>query len=128
MTALHTAATHLADLLERENAALQRLDLPAATALLADKRAALAAFERAGLADSLAGASAERMRPLAIRLRDAAAENKRLLERAMAAQQYVMSLLAQAARQASPGKRYGAQGAYVARGGSESAFALSARA
>jgi flagellar biosynthesis/type III secretory pathway chaperone len=127
MSALHAAAMQLAEMLERENAALQRLDLPAAAALLAGKRAALAMFESVAREDTPVGASAEAMRPLAFRLRDAAAENKRLLERAMAAQHHVMSLLAQAARQAGPGKRYGAQGAYVARA-SESAFAFSARA
>ena len=128
MSALHAAAAELAQMLERENAALQRLDLPAATALLGGKRAALAAFETVARdASAQAAASTEVMRPLALRLRQAAAENKRLLERAMTAQQHVMSLLAQAARQAGPVRRYGAQGAYVART-SESAFALSARA
>ena len=47
MSAVYEAAEHLADLLERENAALQRLDLPSATALLGAKRAALAVLEQA---------------------------------------------------------------------------------
>lgn len=126
MTAVHTTAAELATVLECENAALLRLDLPAATALLGAKRSALEAFQLASRRAIMVIEADEPMRVLASRLQDAAAENKRLLERAMIAQQYIMSLLAQAARQAAPSKLYGALGAYVGR--PEGAFALCARA
>lgn len=45
MSGVHTATVHLADVLERENAALSRLDLPTATGLLEAKRMALLAFQ-----------------------------------------------------------------------------------
>ncbi len=126
MKAVHAAAAELADVLEHENAALRRLDLPTVTALLETKRRALETFQSAARkADPVVEADGV-MRPLARRLQDAATENKKLLERAMAAQQHVMSLLAQAARQAAPTKLYGAFGAYVGR--ADGAFALSARA
>ena len=126
MEAVHTAATELADVLEHENAALLRLDLPGVMALLSSKRTALAAFQSAACEDKKVIEGNTPMRALAIRLQDAATENKRLLERAMAAQQHIMSLLAQAARQASSSKLYGSLGSYVGR--AEGAFALSARA
>ena len=126
MTAVHTAAAELADVLERENAALLRLDLPAATALLGAKRSALEAFQSVARKAAVVIEADEQMRVLALRLQSASAENKRLLERAMIAQQYIMSLLAQAARQAAPSKLYGAMGAYVGR--ADGAFALCARA
>jgi len=126
MSGVHTATVHLADVLERENAALSRLDLPTATGLLEAKRMALLAFQAVAGGEPVADNADETMRTLARRLRDMASENKRLLERAMAAQQHILSLLAQAARQAEPSKRYGALGAYI--GGGDSAFALSARA
>ena len=126
MSEVRIAAAQLADLLDRENASLRRLDLPTALMLLDAKRAAVAAFELA-LRDGGTIDADDATRGLAVRLRDAGAENKRLLERAMLAQQHVMSLLAQAARQAGPSGRYGAGGAYVGRA-AETAFALSARA
>lgn len=127
MSAIRVAAAQLADLLERENATLRRLDLPAALALLDAKRAAIATFELALQEEGSTIRADDAMQALALRLRDATAENKHLLERAMLAQQHVMSLLAQTARQAGPSGRYGAQGAYVGRV-AEAAFALSARA
>ena len=128
MTIVRVTAAELADLLDRENAALRRLDLPTALALFDAKRAAVAAFELAVREERRTPGTDEAMHAVAVRLRDATAENKRLLERAMAAQQHVMSLLAQAAaRQATPNGRYGARGAYVG-GIAAGAFALSARA
>ena len=128
MTTVRMTAAELADLLDRENAALRRLDLPTALALFDAKRAAVAAFELAVREARGTTGTDEAMHALATRLRDATTENKRLLERAMAAQQHVMSLLAQAAaRQAAPSGRYGARGAYVG-GVTAGAFALSARA
>ncbi len=127
MSAVRLAATQLAELLERENSALMRFDLSTASTLLARKREALLAFEAVSPDKSGAAGSDAATRDAALRLRDAAAENKRLLERAMVAQQHVMSLLAKTARQAGSTERYGAQGAYVGRA-VEGAFALSARA
>ena len=127
MSAVCEAAEQLAELLERENAALQRLDLPSATALLGAKRAALAVLEQAARGQAQPLEPTVAMRAAAIRLRDASQDNKRLLERAMIVQQHVMSLLAQAARKAAPAPRYGAGGGYAASHGSK-AFALSARA
>ena len=127
MSAIRVAATQLADLLEQENIALRRLDLPTALALLEAKRAAIGAFEVALQAGQTTIDVDDAMQALSLRLRSATGENKRLLERAMVAQQHVMSLLAQAARQAAPSGRYGAQGVYVGRV-AEGAFALSARA
>lgn len=126
MNGVQTAAGHLADVLERENAALLRMDLPTAIGLLEAKRAALLAFQLLAGGKPVPDNTDEAMRALAWRLHDMAIENKRLLERAMAAQQHILSLLAQAARQAGSSTRYGALGAYV--GGGASAFALSARA
>jgi len=127
VSAIRVAAARLTDLLEQENIALRRLDLPTALALLEAKRAAIAAFELALQAGHTTIDIDEAMHALSLRLRGATSENKRLLERAMVAQQHVMSLLAQAARQAAPSGRYGAGGAYVGRV-AEGAFALSARA
>ena len=127
MSAVRITAARLADLLDRENAALRRLDLPTALTLLDAKRAAITAFDLALRNGTKTIETDDAMRELAVRLRDATVENKRLLERAMLAQQHVMSLLAQAARRAGPSGRYGAGGAYVGRV-AEAAFALSARA
>ena len=127
MSAIRVAAAQLADLLEQENIALRRLDLPTALALLEAKRAAIGTFELALQAGHTTIEIDDAMQALSLRLRVAASENKQLLERAMVAQQHVMSLLAQAARQAAPSGRYGARGAYVGRL-TEGAFALSARA
>ena len=127
MNPVYTAAAHLLDVLEQENVALRQLDLPTATVLLDAKRAALATFESRSRESLRSDDADETMRRLAGRLRDAAAENKRLLERAMRAQHHVMSLLAHAARQSRPGGRYGAHGGYAGRP-ADNAFALSSRA
>ncbi len=132
MRTVQMAAAELADVLEQENAALSRLDLPTVTGLLNAKRAALEAFQsfvpQTNLPYEVAAVvdTDKSMRATALRLQLAAVENRRLLERAMTAQQYIMSLLAQAARQATPSRVYGALGAYVGR--PDGAFALSARA
>ena len=127
MSLVRTAATHLLDVLEQENVALHQLDLAAATALLDAKRAALTMLQSHDRDRAQEEDADGSMRALARRLRDAASENKRLLERAMRAQHHVMSLLAHAARQHRPGGRYGAHGGYASRH-ADNAFALSARA
>ena len=126
MSALHAAAAQLADLLERENAALQCLDLPAATALLAGKRAALDAFESAARKETPAGrfgGDAPAGAPPA---------RRRRREQTSAGTSDGRATTCNVAAGASgpagrAGQTYGAQGAYVARA-SEGAFAFSARA
>jgi hypothetical protein len=109
------AGTALADSLEQENAALAVLDLPRAGAMLARKQRALADLAVAR-AISPPNDAAERV---ARRLQALAMENKRLLERAIAAQSRVIAVVARAAAPAgygaSPPRR-------------PSAFALSAKA
>ena len=110
MTGRH-AATALADLLERENAALAALDLGGAAAMLAEKQQAVAALAAAP-ADTLP--AAERRR-LAERLRRLAEENRLLLEQGLRVQGRVIGMLVQALpRPAVP--RYGAGGAIAPSG------------
>lgn len=109
------AALTLADVLARENAALAVLDLPRATALLADKTAAFAAFERearlVGQSGALA-ASRDEVARLGDRLRALAEENRRLLARAIAVQERVLATVARAVPKAlaAAAPRYGAGG------------------
>lgn len=116
---LIAAAVRLADVLTRENAALERLDLSGAGALLDAKTAALGAFvaaqtsqaeRRTARSHAPAAAQAER-RALAERLGDLAATNKRLLEHAIAVQGRVVGMVVRAsARQPAAGARYGQPG------------------
>lgn len=109
------AARTLADVLARENAALAALDLPRATALLADKSQAFAALERearlAGQSGALA-ASRDEVARLGDRLRALAEENRRLLARAIAVQERVLATVARAVPKAlaATASRYGAGG------------------
>ena len=98
------AVTRLTAVLERENAALTAMDLPAATALLAEKTAALTA-----LRDMPAPAGPEHEAAFR-RLASLAADNHALLERAMTAQQRVIGIIAQAAASAVEEPAYGARG------------------
>jgi hypothetical protein len=111
---LMIAAQRLAEALRAENAALARLDLAAAGELALAKRQAADAFASAYAAASRAGARAggeERGRAEAIvrSLDDLTAENRRLLERAIALQARVIESIAGAARPAGPGT-YGERG------------------
>lgn len=113
MTApLQSAAARLIGVLAAENAALLALDVPAAAALLEEKLAAAR-----GLAQASAVRPATRQTPelagLALRLRDLAEENRRLLEHAILVQGRVLDMVARAARQgvAQSSGRYGARGA-----------------
>jgi hypothetical protein len=108
---LQAAAIQLADTLAAENAALRALDLPGAAALLVQKQAALAAFAAA----RTCGRPAPALLPTAIRLRELAEENRRLLERAITVQTRVLGVLAGAARSVNVAPRYGRSGAYAAR-------------
>jgi hypothetical protein len=110
----------LVETLEAENAALALLDLPRAGAMLADKQRALAAFVAARSVPS-SHEAAERM---ARRLQALAAENKRLLERAIAAQSRVLGVIARAATSTAAPAGY----ASARQAGRPAALALSARA
>jgi hypothetical protein len=138
---LATAANRLVEALKAENAALTALDLPRAGQMLAEKIAAARAFtesqdlnEKRSLTEieafsdvvALDRSVPSDMRALAIRLREEAAENRRLLERAIAVQMRVLGTLAQAATAANPASRYGRRGAMMA--SPSGAWALSSQA
>lgn len=135
------AATRLVEALRAENAALTALDLPRAGQMLAEKVAAARAFtDSQALADPQSRAEIEAfsdvmaldrsapatMRALALRLREEAAENRRLLERAIAVQMRVLGTLAQAATAATPASRYSRRGAMAV--SPSAAWALSSQA
>jgi len=106
------AAEGLAEMLARENAALAAMDLPSATALVEAKRAAADAFVAAQARAVSSGAVA--VPEVVRRLSELAAENRLLLERAMAVQQRVLAIIAEAAPRASAvAPRYGAAGGLV---------------
>lgn len=112
---LPTAAAALAALLEQENRLLEALDLAAAAALLPAKQSAAGAFVRAQAQTRASGglpaASRAATTSLAARLRTLAAENRRLLERGLAAQERVIAVIARAARRHPPtAPRYGISG------------------
>lgn len=106
------AAEGLAEVLACENAALAAMNLPSATALIEAKRAATDAFLAAQARAVSAGAVP--VPEVVRRLADLAAENRLLLERAMAVQQRVLAIIAEAAPRASAmAPRYGAAGGLV---------------
>jgi hypothetical protein len=117
---LTNAGAALAETLEAENAALTALDLPRAGAMLARKQRALADLAAAQANAVGSHSAADRM---ARRLQALAIENKRLLERAIAAQGRVIEVVARAAVPANAPTGYG-----PARGQRPAAFALSAKA
>ena len=100
------AAARLEAVLIAENEALERHDAVAATALIQEKLAAAEALAATGLSLE----HAERLRALA-------AENRRLLERAIKVQGRIIAMVAQAAQQSPPVARYGARGRAVSDGG-----------
>jgi hypothetical protein len=107
---LPTASAALATLLEHENRLLEALDLAAAAALLPAKQGATAAFLRAQAHTKPSGI-APAMTGLGARLRTLAAENRRLLERGLAAQGRVIAVIARAVRaHPATAPRYGASG------------------
>ena len=109
MSALLVAAVRLERVLVAENAALAGFDVLALPALLAEK---LAASQELAAASHQPAPRTPEFTALALRLRDLARENRRLLERAIEVQGRVMRLVAGAARQASlhGAPRYGAGG------------------
>jgi hypothetical protein len=115
---LSAAATSLADLLEQENRLLEALELAAAAALLPAKQNAAAAFVRAQAHTAACGGLPPTSHAAALaqgaRLRTLAAENRRLLERGLAAQGRVIAVIARAARQhPATAPRYGASGTFA---------------
>lgn len=115
MDAVITAGTRLAEALKAENEALAALDLTRAATLASAKMQASDAFAAATAAATKIGARAvgeERATTaeLAGRLQSLGAENRRLLEHAIALQSRVIETIAGAAlpRAAAPG--YGALG------------------
>jgi flagellar biosynthesis/type III secretory pathway chaperone len=126
MEALINAALRLAEALRAENEALTRLDLAAAGELARGKRQAADAFAAAYEAASRLASRGDadgraRAEDIAARLRALTAENRRLLERAIALQSRVIETIAGAARPPGPGT-YGAGGR--ARGGRAGATSL----
>jgi hypothetical protein len=113
-TELGAAATVLADVLERENRLLAALDLAGAAAMLADKQRAVAGFTAATERVRKAPPPAAQRAGLAAigrRLARLAGDNRRLLERGMAAQSRLVAVFARAVRTApTPAGRYGARG------------------
>jgi hypothetical protein len=108
-TAQGSAAERLADVLERENAALQRLDLSAATALMAEKEAAaqLLSAERHASAEPEDSDTAARL----LRLTQ---QNHGLLERAILVQARVIEIVAQAYQPPPELRPYGPTGGQIA--------------
>ena len=124
---LAAAAVRLAEVLAAENAALAALDLPRAGAMLAAKTRAADAFVAAQQAFRGPFPGAGAVAP--VRLRALAAENQRLLERAITVQGRVIGIIARALPRAlrdPAATRYGAQGRVAP--ARLSAFAISARA
>jgi hypothetical protein len=115
-----TAGTFLAETLEMENAALAALDLPRAAGMLGDKQHAIANLA----AVQTLPASRDAAERLARRLQILADENKRLLERAIAAQGRVIEVVARAAAASLAPAGYGTARSV----GRPIALALSARA
>jgi hypothetical protein len=115
------AAVALAATLAQENAALAAMDLAGAAGLLAEKEGATMAFtaaqRRAGgdPAGPLTGAQRDVAEQLGRQLSDLAAENRRLLERAILVQRRVVGTMVAAVPKAMGGAaRYGATGAMAA--------------
>lgn len=112
------AAEGLAELLARENVALAAMDLPSAAALVEAKRVPTEAFVAAQARAASSGLVA--VPEVVRRLGELAAENRPLLERAMAGQQRVLAIIAKAApRVSAVAPRYGAAGGLV---GARTAF------
>ena len=111
-TQLIDTVTDLADTLARENAALDALDLSGAVAMLPEKRRALTV-----LTDTKSIVLRPDLRPameVALRrLRDLAAENRRLLSHALTVQSRVIEIVAGALPRPETAGRYGAPGARI---------------
>ena len=109
------AAIRLAEVLQRENAALAVLDLPRAAGMLGEKQDVVRMFAEHQPGANLAAVGLRtRLEASMRRLRELAVENQMLLQRALGVQTRVMSLIAQAIRPVVGPPRYGASGAITA--------------
>jgi hypothetical protein len=98
-------AQRLADVLDLENDALRTMDLPRAAAMLAEKTAAIAALAAFGDTSlephtPILGLAARRLNSLVL-------DNRRLLERAIVAQQRVIGIIVRAATSTEAELSYG---------------------
>jgi hypothetical protein len=126
---LIVVAERLAAVLDRENEALRAMDLRRAATLLPEKNAAIADLTASGKTalappDPAAVAAVRRLDRLM-------SENRRLLERAIAAQQRVIGIVVRAAASTVVEPSYGASRGGIARGRqtrSTGPMALSTRA
>jgi hypothetical protein len=109
MSTLLAAARRLESVLLAENTALQAMDLDPLPVLFQEKEAAAANL---AVAAAQPVARTPELKAQTERLRDLAAENRRLLARAIDVQDRVLRLVASAARQAGlrQAARYGAAG------------------
>jgi hypothetical protein len=105
--ALIETAHRLADVLDRENLALKAMDLPRAAALLPEKTSAIAGMVASGEVPATPDPA---LVAIARRLERLASENRRLLERAIAAQQRLISIVVKAAAAVSVAPSYGSKG------------------
>ena len=107
------AAQALAELLDRENAALRAMNFKAAVALLPEKQRAADGFAvDQPRFDGVPPQSRRELERIVLRLKAAAAENKQLLERAITVQGRVIGIVVKALPRAlDSAPRYGAQGA-----------------
>jgi hypothetical protein len=112
-TLLITAAQRLADILEQENDALRAMDLRRAAGLLAEKTAAIGDLTAAGEASS--APTHLSLVTIARRLDGLASQNRRLLERAIVAQQRVIGIVVRAAAAAGKAEPCYGNGRYRAR-------------
>jgi hypothetical protein len=132
MDALLTAGLRLAEALRAENEALAALDLPRAAGLATTKVQASDAFAAAFAAAAKTGAQAQgplrqTAEDLTARLQLLGAENRRLLERAIAIQSRVIETIAGAALPRHTGAGYGAPGRRPPPRGTAPAMALATR-
>jgi hypothetical protein len=102
LQSLIAAGVRLSDLLVAENRALLEFDLATAAMFAPEKRRAVEAFNAAEAAVRKAGAQAtgterDALADLSTRLSDLAAANRRMLERALVAQDAVIRTLSAAA-------------------------------
>jgi hypothetical protein len=126
---LVAAARRLDATLRAENAALAALDLARAASLLPDKARAADAFIAAQkLTDfgAIAPTGRAEVAALSARLTELAAENRRLLDRALRVQSRVIRMIAEAVP-ATGAARYGARGT-VTPSGLATPWTLSAQA
>jgi hypothetical protein len=105
---LNDTLHRLADVLTRENVALRAMDLPGAVALLPEKTAAIGDLVVSGA--TVTGEPAPPLIALTRQLDGLAQENRRLLERAIAAQQRVIGIVVRALISVRSEPSYGAKG------------------